>query len=117
VTESLATVQVERSDAACVVRVVGEIDLSNAAELEQRLLHEAGDSPALVLDLTGVGFIDSSGVRVLDHLVTAFDAVRPVRVAATDPGPVRMTLLLCGFDDSLLATSADDAVAALPADR
>jgi anti-sigma B factor antagonist len=117
VTDNLATVDVQRSDAACVVRVTGEIDLSNAAELEQQMLHESGDSPALVLDLTGVRFIDSSGVRALDHLVTAYDGVRPVRVAASDPGAVRMTLLLCGFDDSLLSMTADDAVAALPGDR
>jgi hypothetical protein len=50
---------------------------------------------------------------MLDHLVTAYDGVRPVRVATTDPGPVRFTLRLCGFDDALLTTSPEAAVASL----
>jgi anti-sigma B factor antagonist len=113
VTDELATVRVERTEAACIVQIAGEIDLSNATDLEDRVRREADESPALVLDLTGLRFIDSSGVRMLDHLVTAYDGVRPVRVATTDPGPVRFTLRLCGFDDALLTTSPEAAVASL----
>jgi hypothetical protein len=48
-----------------------------------------------------------------DELATAYAGVRPVRVATTDPGPVRSTLGLWGSDDALLTTSTDAAVASL----
>lgn len=48
------------------VRVAGEIDLATAAEIEQPVL-ELLDSGfrEIVLDLRGVTFMDSSGIRVL----------------------------------------------------
>lgn len=48
------------------VRLAGEVDLSNAEELA-RTVHspDCAESDALVLDLQGVDFIDSSGLRVL----------------------------------------------------
>jgi anti-sigma B factor antagonist len=42
--------------------LTGEIDSYTAPELSERL---AGDPPIEVLDLAGVTFIDSSGLRVL----------------------------------------------------
>jgi anti-sigma B factor antagonist len=113
VNDEIATVEVKRTEAACILRIAGELDLSNATHLEDRVRQEAEDCRALVLDLTALRFIDSSGVRMLDHLVTAYAGVRPVRVATTDPGPVRFTLKLCGFDDALLTTTTDAAVASL----
>ena len=42
--------------------LVGEIDTYTAPQLSERL---AGEPPVEVLDLAGVSFIDSSGLRVL----------------------------------------------------
>jgi len=49
-----------------VVRAVGELDMATAPAFEDSLLHalESGAS-SLVLDLTGVTFIDPTGLRVL----------------------------------------------------
>jgi anti-sigma B factor antagonist len=44
------------------VLLSGEIDSYTAPELAERL---AGDPPVEVLDLAGVSFIDSSGLRVI----------------------------------------------------
>jgi anti-sigma B factor antagonist len=41
------------------------IDAANAAEVKREALRLAGDSPNLVMDLTGVEFVDSAGVGVL----------------------------------------------------
>jgi anti-anti-sigma factor len=52
--------------AAALVTVVGEIDLATAGELGDHLvaaLHEAG--PDVVLDLSQVTFMDSTGLKVL----------------------------------------------------
>lgn len=52
------------SDGETVLRVVGDIDLSSTDQLRAELL-PALEHGTVVLDLAGVGFCDSSGLRVL----------------------------------------------------
>jgi anti-anti-sigma factor len=60
------TVRVEQDGDALVISAYGELDLSNTETLEQELRRAiASDAPELILDLGGVSFIDSSGLRVL----------------------------------------------------
>lgn len=56
-----------RVDNATIVSVSGDIDLSNSPEVRKTLLHEVRDNrrPRVVLNLSGVGYIDSSGVASL----------------------------------------------------
>ena len=51
-----------------VVRVAGEVDMDSHVELEEAILGalRSGAGP-LVVDLAGVTFMDSSGVRALLH--------------------------------------------------
>jgi anti-sigma B factor antagonist len=62
------TIDVERIDDACVVRLRGEVDLSNASEIEQRLVDAGRNTHALVVDLGEVGYMDSSGFGMLERL-------------------------------------------------
>jgi len=51
---------------AAVVALSGELDLAGAAAVEQELARLEADSPgAIVLDLRGVEFMDSSGLRLI----------------------------------------------------
>jgi anti-anti-sigma factor len=50
---------------APVVVVSGELDLSSATELERSLVELQRDGGAVVLDLRGLTFMDSSGLRVI----------------------------------------------------
>ena len=60
------TVRVEPDGEELLVRAFGELDLSNAKTLEAELRRAiGGDAPGVVLDLSGVTFIDSAGLRVL----------------------------------------------------
>ena len=53
-------------DTVAVVALEGEIDLSSAPDVERRIQAAEQDEPAeLVLDLRGVTFMDSSGLRVV----------------------------------------------------
>jgi anti-sigma B factor antagonist len=55
-------------DGTVTVFVRGEIDMTSAQEF-RRALDDAPAADRLVVDLTGVGFLDSAGVKVLyDHL-------------------------------------------------
>ena len=51
-------------DGTVTLAVQGEIDMSNAQEF-RRALDEAPGAGRLVLDLTGVDYLDSAGVKVL----------------------------------------------------
>ncbi len=60
------TVRVEQGGEALVVRAFGELDLSNAKTLEAELRRAiAGDASGVILDLGGVSFLDSAGLRVV----------------------------------------------------
>jgi len=55
-----------REDDTATVVVGGEIDSHSAPRLEEVLLNLVGEGvTSVVIDLGGVGFIDSSGLRVL----------------------------------------------------
>jgi len=60
------TIEPEQQGSELHVRVRGELDMSTAPQLATAL-SEAGRGPAetVVLDLSGVTFIDSSALRVL----------------------------------------------------
>jgi anti-sigma B factor antagonist len=49
-----------------VVELLGELDIAGAPRLEAELLAvEATDAAAIVVDLSGLEFIDSTGIRML----------------------------------------------------
>ena len=62
----LARIDTEVRGEACLVRAHGEIDLSNAGQL-LAAIESAMPSGAheLVLDLTGVSYLDSAGVALV----------------------------------------------------
>jgi anti-sigma B factor antagonist len=49
---------------AAIIRVSGELDLTTAPQLEEALVAYDGNQPVIV-DMTALTFIDSSGVHVL----------------------------------------------------
>jgi anti-anti-sigma factor len=52
-------------DGACVIRVRGELDIESAPDLERALLRSRPAGERVVLDLAGLKFMDSTGLRVL----------------------------------------------------
>jgi anti-anti-sigma factor len=81
-----------------VITIGGELDLVTAGELESfvRWAHRPGDQ--VVLDLTGVGFLDCSGLRALlrvHHEVSRNGGV--CRLAAPQPIACRV-LKITGVD-------------------
>jgi anti-sigma B factor antagonist len=71
------------SDGIPVISVAGQLDISNAAALEQALARVAAARPrALIFDLSGLEFMDSAGVSVL---VRARAQVGEVRLRSPTP--------------------------------
>ena len=56
----------EREGEAHIIELSGELDLDGAPRLEEALRDaEAGDATSIVVDLGGLEFIDSTGLRLL----------------------------------------------------
>lgn len=58
-------VEVTRREPWTVVTARGEIDMATVADLEKALDEALGTSPDVVLDLAGVGFMDSTGLKAI----------------------------------------------------
>ena len=59
-------VRSEREGEALIIELVGELDLDGAPRLEEALREaEASDATSIVVDLGGLEFIDSTGLRLL----------------------------------------------------
>ena len=69
------------------LRLSGEIDAHSAIALAEHLDPLPGDSGDVVIDLSGVGFVDSSGLRVLveAHQRAEADSRRLVLSGSTRP--------------------------------
>ena len=70
-----ASASIARTDCGrhMVVDVVGALDMAIGPELDAELAEHAAHGRSLVLDLRAVGFMDSTGIRVL---IDAFDRAR-----------------------------------------
>jgi anti-sigma B factor antagonist len=113
VTDSGAQVRFSKVGRADVVTLAGEIDLATAPAIGREIDAHMPDAAAVLIDLTGVSFLDSAGVRLLDTLVGHLDDQgAAIRLVVGEHGAARMTLELCAFRDDLLATdlqrAADD---------
>ena len=96
------TVRSERDGVLHTISVQGELDLANAADLERELIRvEGGDALSIVLDLSGLQFIDSTGVRLLicAHARSRADSNRLTLLRG--PKPVQRVLELTGVLDIL----------------
>jgi anti-anti-sigma factor len=83
--------------------VVGEVDLSNVDTLGRALREGVPNTAAgLVLDLTRVTYLDSTGVRLIFELARDLaDRQQDVRVVLPHASPLRRVLQLAGVDAAL----------------
>jgi len=104
-------VETLRDGSECRVVLEGELDLGAIAAFEQELKRVEADRPEVVIvDLSGLRFMDSSGLRAL---VMADDRARSQsRRLAIVPGPptVRRVFEITKLDERL--DLVDDATAA-----
>jgi anti-anti-sigma factor len=92
-------VTVEQTGDRTVVGARGELDLATAPQLEDELLPPLHAGGAVALDLRGLDFMDSTGVRVIvaAHLA-AQEHDGAFTVCAVPDGPVARVLEISGLD-------------------
>jgi anti-anti-sigma factor len=84
---------VESDPRASVVRLRGEVDAATAPLIETELLATSPDR-GLVLDLSGVDYLDSAGIAMLDTLRRA----RRLTLVIEEASIVARAVAIVGFD-------------------
>jgi anti-anti-sigma factor len=90
----LARVDIERQEDNLVARLQGEIDASNAASLEQDIIAAIPNTTAgLVVELSEVEYMDSSGIRMLFVLHNQLEQRgQRLRAVVPDTTPIKHVL-------------------------
>ena len=108
----LASFVVSRDDDIVVGGLSGEIDLSNATQLEHAIVDAVPNTArGMVLDLSELTYVDSSGIRLLLSLAGRLRwRGQDLALAAPDGSRCRRVLSMAGFDGSvILETTVDEA--------
>ncbi len=94
------TVRVQQLERTVVVTPSGELDLSTEPVLRS-VIAGLGTYDALVLDLSELGFVDSTGLglTIREHLRASLEGFRLVLVQG--PEEVRRVFAVTGLDDFL----------------
>jgi len=70
--DELATMELEPSDGSLLIRLHGEIDLSNAEQLQQQLEDAVEGYSQVIVDLTKITYLDSQGLRIIKKIRDKF---------------------------------------------
>jgi anti-anti-sigma factor len=95
----LARIEVGNAGPMCLVRVHGEIDISNAAELRAAIEGALSNgSSGLILDLSPTRYLDSAAIELLFRLAARLAARRlEMRLVVPAASPIRAVLELSGL--------------------
>ncbi len=82
------------------ITVSGEIDLANAAAVEEEIRAAVSDRPTTVsVDLTDLSYVDSAGIRMLFALASRLRALRiSLELVVPLDSPTRRLVELSGFE-------------------
>ena len=59
------TIEIKKNDQETVIEIVGRLDTITAPALDKAIQEDIGDTKNLVLDVKGMEYISSAGLRVL----------------------------------------------------
>ena len=95
----LARVEVEQRGDLCLVRIRGEVDISNARELSAAVEAAIQNrTPRIAIDLSETTYLDSAGVQLLFAVAARLRPRRhEVWVVVPRDSPVRAVLELSGL--------------------
>ena len=96
-----AVEDVEAADGVHTLRPAGELDIGTAHRLERALLEDREPGDRVVLDLAGLEFIDSTGLRVIVHAVSAAERGRWELRLRHGPRAVRRVFEISGVLNAL----------------
>ncbi|MEU8149943.1 STAS domain-containing protein [Nonomuraea sp. NPDC048901] len=101
-----------------LITVTGEVDTTNAAQLETYLSRQVRAGEPLLLDLGGLTFLDSMGLHLLIRLNAALsEQGAALHLAAVRGAPARI-LEITGLSSALnIHTTAEQAITSMMAEQ
>lgn len=104
------TLDVETEDEVVIARIVGKLDAIGAPKLQDAIAETLAANPTtMVVDLSGVPYVSSAGLRVLIQIAKQVARGGKIAVSGLNAG-VREVFALAGFDR--IMTICDDVAAA-----
>jgi anti-sigma B factor antagonist len=98
----ILTVRIESAGtSASVVSLAGELDLSTIPGVEKQLFEQLRSKDGVVVDLTKVSFIDSSGIALLIQAFRATDGTDVLNTVIAEGSQVERVFRLAGIDRAL----------------
>ena len=95
------TMEIKKTADAATIEVAGRLDTTSAPALEKAILEDIGDARHLVLDLKGVQYISSAGLRVLLGAQKKMQKIGAMKVVNVYEA-VMEVLEMTGFADILV---------------
>jgi anti-sigma B factor antagonist len=84
--DDLARVEIERRDGVIVAQIFGDVDISNAEGVLRELMESVPNTAlGLVVDVSKVGHLDSSGVSLLFELARALERRQQMACVVAPP--------------------------------
>lgn len=105
----LARVEASSANGTEVVRVVGEVDLSNVSSVRDAIGAALPDLPEVVLDLTSLEYLDSAGIAMLFRLAERLSYNRQeLRLVVPPDAPIRAVIRLTRLDQVISVEDSAD---------
>ena len=95
------TIEIKKTDAATIIEIVGRLDTITAPALDKTINEDIGDTKNLVLDIKGVEYISSAGLRVLLSAQKKMQKIGSMKVTNVC-GEVMEVFEMTGFADILV---------------
>ncbi|MGH3673434.1 MAG: STAS domain-containing protein [Pseudonocardiaceae bacterium] len=97
---TVAKVEASAENGTMSIAISGEIDLANAAAVEDEIRAAIAHQPSVVsVDLTDLDYMDSAGVRILFRLAFRLQSSRVVlELIVPVDSPTRRLIELSGFE-------------------
>lgn len=97
---SVLSIHLERTSDLLAIGLVGELDIATVGRLEQAIREVEGE-PRVCLDLSGLRFIDSTGLRVLLVADAAARAAGRELILRRGPDRVQRAFRLARLEERL----------------
>ena len=92
------TIDLNKNAGEATIRVVGRLDTITAPALDKTIHEELGDTQHLILDLQGLEYISSAGLRVLLGAQKKMQKIGSMKVIHVSPA-VMAVFEMTGFAD------------------
>ena len=95
------TMEIKKNAETAIIEIAGRLDTTSAPALEKAIYEDIGDAKNLVLDLKGVQYISSAGLRVLLGAQKKMQKIGSMKVTNVCEA-VMEVLEMTGFADILV---------------